>query len=217
MKKFNWVFIITFGRSGSTLLQGVINSIPGYEVKGENNFILLPLFRAAMRLKTTRYKFGYHETHPIDSWYGSHDVDLDGFSRQIVSAFVDTVVRPGGNAHVGGFKEIRYHELQENEIEEFMIFMTRYFNNPCFVYNERNIEDTSKSSFWNRVDDPQKSINRSLQHMKKMYELARDRSYWVNYDEYVKDPAQLEGLFSFLNEPFDLDQIQKVMNIKHSY
>src|SRR5688572_1085508 len=31
------LFIVTYGRSGSTLLQGVLNSIPGYLIRGEND------------------------------------------------------------------------------------------------------------------------------------------------------------------------------------
>lgn len=217
MAKFNWLFIITYGRSGSTLLQGILNSINGYDIRGENNFILLLLFRSAMLLKSAQKKIGRQEKSSKDPWYGIENVNVNGFSEEIVSAFIKNTLKPTRHTRVAGFKEIRYQLLQEHEIEDFISFMVTYFDNPCFIFNERNIEDTSISSFWNTVDNPKKIINKALENMKQMYSLLQDRSYWVNYDEYTKNPAQLEGLFAFLDEPFDLDQIQKIMNIKHSY
>ena len=38
-----YLFVLTYGRSGSTLLQGILNSIPGYLVRGENRQILFHL------------------------------------------------------------------------------------------------------------------------------------------------------------------------------
>jgi hypothetical protein len=32
-----YVFVMTYGRSGSTLLMGLLNTIPGYLVRGEND------------------------------------------------------------------------------------------------------------------------------------------------------------------------------------
>ena len=31
-----YVFVMTYGRSGSTLVQGLLNAIPGYLIRGEN-------------------------------------------------------------------------------------------------------------------------------------------------------------------------------------
>src|SRR3954464_1127587 len=41
-----FVFVVTYGRSGSTLVQGLLNALPGTLVRGENNFYILPLFQA---------------------------------------------------------------------------------------------------------------------------------------------------------------------------
>ena len=32
---FGYLFVVTYGRSGSTLLMGLLNSIPGYLIRGE--------------------------------------------------------------------------------------------------------------------------------------------------------------------------------------
>ena len=44
-----YVFVMTYGRSGSTLLMGLLNTIPGYLVRGENDDAL-------------RYLYDFHRT-----------------------------------------------------------------------------------------------------------------------------------------------------------
>jgi len=217
MAKYNWVFIVTYGRSGFTLLQGILNSIDRYHIKGENNSVIHHLFWAARRLKAAYHEHGIYQTDCTNPWYGIENVDIEKFHREPVSAFIKNVIKPDKDDRTNGFKEIRYHELHENEIKDFTLFLTKYFDNPCFIFNERDILNTSKSAFWKNHDNPKNAINKSLDNMKKMYSLLKDFSYWVNYDEYVRDPMQLEGLFKFLDEPFDIHKIRKVMAIKHSY
>ena len=38
------VFVMTYGRSGSTLLMGLLNSIPGYLIRGENRHAMRHLY-----------------------------------------------------------------------------------------------------------------------------------------------------------------------------
>lgn len=40
-----YLFVVTYGRSGSTLVQGLLNSIPGYLIRGENRGVLYRLYQ----------------------------------------------------------------------------------------------------------------------------------------------------------------------------
>lgn len=48
------VFIVTYGRSGSTLLQSVVQSIRGAHFTGENFLALLPLMNTVRRVQGAR-------------------------------------------------------------------------------------------------------------------------------------------------------------------
>ena len=37
------LFVVTYGRAGSTLLQNMLNALPGVTLRGENNNLLAPL------------------------------------------------------------------------------------------------------------------------------------------------------------------------------
>ena len=48
-RRYNFVFIFTYGRSGSTLLMGLLNSLPHYCIRGENNNLLHRLYPVLRR------------------------------------------------------------------------------------------------------------------------------------------------------------------------
>src|SRR5436190_1068738 len=105
-----FVFIVTYGRSGSTLLQRVLQTIPDSCIRGENNAVLYPLFQAWRKLSVAKTKYGMKRTFPKHPWWGIDRVKEDVFARRIAQVFVDTVIRPPSGVRLLGFKEIRYHE-----------------------------------------------------------------------------------------------------------
>ena len=50
---YRYVFVVSYGRSGSTLLQSAINSTPGTQLRGENCNILYSLYRAVASAELT--------------------------------------------------------------------------------------------------------------------------------------------------------------------
>lgn len=48
--RYNHILIITYGRSGSTLIQGILNAIPGVRVFGENGNVFFDLYKTFKKL-----------------------------------------------------------------------------------------------------------------------------------------------------------------------
>src|SRR5699024_1079660 len=102
-----FLFIVTYGRSGSTLLQGILNSIDGYQIRGENGNIPYHIYkycRTAELQKAKRPK----ATSPDAPWYGIADYDSEEARTSARTFIVDTVLHPRPSARVVGFKEIRW-------------------------------------------------------------------------------------------------------------
>ena len=106
-----YVFIVTYGRSGSTLVQKILNSIPGYCVRGENNnglFYIYQVWREMTQARAIvalrRQKRQSESDHP---WYGAELIEPDAFGHALRRTFVDEVLRPPKGTRVAGFKEIR--------------------------------------------------------------------------------------------------------------
>ena len=211
-----YVFIVTYGRSGSTLLQNVLNHIDGYCIRGENNNTLAGLARAwdavnrsEVMDKLRRNKAATGASHP---WHGAEVIDPDHYGRVLADAFVGEVLRPGPKTRVAGFKEIRYHS-QPEFFTRYMTFIQRVFPNARFVFNTRDHTAVARSGWWAR-QDPQE-VSAVLTRAEQLYEscAARfpHRSIRLCYDDYNGNPEGLRPLFDFLGEPFDGDMVAHVL------
>lgn len=214
-----YVFLVTYGRSGSTLLQTVLQSIDGYFFRGENNNVILPMFRAFKRIHSARFKHGLKEKHPSLPWYGADEFDPASFGQKLADLFIEEVIRAPRGKRVVGFKEIRFHEAEE-EFEELLDFMARFFAPAKFIFNTRNWEDVAKSAWWASMDTGKvRGIVENCDAIYKAYQEAHPtQCITLKYEEYKGQPENLRGLFDFLGENFDLDRMQAILghHLPHS-
>ena len=91
----SYLFVVTYGRSGSTLLQGILSSVPGVMIRGENGGVVGHLFRFHDTARTHRDRLarpgGLPPSHP---WWG-----IDGYPdaaalRNMRRLLLETVLRP---------------------------------------------------------------------------------------------------------------------------
>jgi len=214
-RDLGFVFVVAYGRSGSTLVQGLLSSIPGYLVRGENGDACYSLYRFHRGLEEARAT--QTKKRPLrarDPWFG-----IDGYPREealtrIRELILSTVLRPRAGTRVVGFKEIRWwHE----DWRDYLAFLREVFPGARFVINTRNHRDVSASKWWADNEDAPAMLDRLDTMLDEMAEELAQDCYRVRYDEFVEDPGVLRGLFDWLGEPFDLAAVREVMDRKHSY
>jgi LPS sulfotransferase NodH len=220
LARYPFVFIITYGRSGSTLLMGLLNSLDGYHIRGENYHALLFIFRAIERLRLARCQWA-EENSPEHPWYGAHLIDPDLFERACTDAFFRAVLRPPSGARCCGFKEIRYTNAQipDDEFPKFLDFLSRAFPGSAFIFNFRDMEATARSGWW--TDYSRRGVIRRLnnaqQRMRSYAEAKPERTFCFSYDRLLSDALHFAELCEFLGEHFDAAQVKLVMSRQHSY
>ena len=214
-RKLDFVFIVAYGRSGSTLLQGVLNSTPGFLIRGENRDALRHLFVfhqtcSKERARVRQARRALDSTHPF---YG-----IDGFPpktslKDIRRLAIDTVLRPTPETRVSGFKEIRWYK---SDLLDYVQFLRQVFPGARFVINTRDHADVVRSKWWADLEDPAGELARIERGFDRLEAELGDAAYRVHYDDYVRDPDALAGLFSWLDEQFVTDRIAAVYSIRHS-
>lgn len=214
MTQVDHVFVMTYGRSGSTLLMGILNSIPGWLIRGEN--------RHAMRHLYDFHRSGLAErarvdpdraSQPTHPWFGIQDFPEEASLAHIRGLAEATLLRPEPSTRVTGYKEIRWYDA---DLPDYVQFLQQVFPGARFVLNTRRLEDVAASNYWTHKDDPLGQVRAIEDKMLAAAEVLGDAVHRVHYDDYVADPEVLRGLFDWLGEDFDRASIEAVLSTPHS-
>lgn len=212
-RALGYVFVMTYGRSGSTLLAGVLNTIPGYLIRGENRDALHHLFLFHQTLMAERRRVPHEQqldaTHP---YFGIGGYPPRRALVRIRRLVLDTVLRPEPDTRVTGFKEIRWYHP---DLEEYVAWLREVFPGARFVLNTRNHGDVLRSRWWARGDHAESLQDIEVRLRALVAELGA-AAYHVHYDDYVADPTRLRDLFSWLGEDFDEAAVSATMAVRHS-
>lgn len=207
------VFIITYGRTGSTLLQNLLMTIPECVVRGENHNIMENIWNSARRARMARKTWkeaGVHATHP---WYGADQIRPVLLASKMIDGFVDHVLAPPADARWFGFKEIRYDSYGER-LPEVLNFMKYHFKNPIFVFNTRRIEDVAKSAWWKewKYENVEKMVSNMDRRFSAYHADHPENTFMTSFEEFSTNPQALRPLFEKMGETLDEDKISAVLS-----
>jgi sulfotransferase family protein len=214
-RDLGYLFIITYGRSGSTLLQGILDSIPGYLIRGENRNAVFKLFEFQRVILTEKNSADRGDrSSPRSSWYGLEEYDADVALAGMRALVLTSLLRPEPDTRVIGFKEIRWYSAHWRE---YLLFLQQLFPGARFIINTRDNETVLQSKWWTQFKTARADLERYEKQLAEMTEFLGDAVYRLHYDEWVADPDTLAGLYAWLGEPFDRAAIDEVMAVRHSY
>lgn len=206
--ELKYVFVVTYGRSGSTLIQGLLNSLPRVLVRGENGLYVLHLYRACARAMAFRDQHVNHRSRQVSSaFYGLRSVQERRFVRSARTLVTSTLLGPVGRDQVDviGFKEVLWHEVQPDETEGFFAFLDSAFPGARYVLNQRTHEQVASSGFWQRREEDE--VFAALQRVEEIQAYLResrpDRVLDTRYElvtstDHETSEAQLRALAEFV-------------------
>lgn len=211
-----FVFIITYGRSGSTLVQKILQSIPGYFIRGENKNTLYELFGAYEAAMETRYVHGKKEHEHEAPWFGAHDIVPERFATKMAALFVEEILQPPLDARVVGFKEIRFPDIPDEKFEPYLNFLHRYFPGCKFIFNSRRWRDVAQSGWWKTMDPAlvEKLVKSCDARFAAYMNAYPGRGVQLHYEEITEDVSAIKALFDFLGEPMDAPLIDEIITTK---
>lgn len=212
----DYLFMLTYGRSGSTLLLGILNTIPGYLIRGENREAVYHLYRYHRTCVAEVARVARPDgdllpvTHPF---FGIDAFPAERSLEHVRLMVTDTLLRPEPDTRVTGFKEIRWYQ---DDLADFVAFLAQAFPGARFLVNTRDHEAVLASKFW-RSKPRDGRLERAENAILAVADSLGDAAFRVHYDDYVADPTRLRALFDWLGEPFDEAAVREVMSVRHSY
>lgn len=220
---FKHVLIITYGRTGSTLLQGLLNTIDGCIVRGENLNFCLGLYHSYQSLQVLIQEKPT-DTESTQAFFGAHLVNEESFlydARNLLKRQLSI----SSDTKTWGFKEIRY--TPETNLKDihgkydlggYLSFLEKLLPNCAFVFLTRKHSDVIDSAFWK-----EKNVEKALswitdfEKQAMQWSLKKSNCIWIDYENIKQVSAGLKQLFDFLGAEFDPETVKKTLSTEHSY
>jgi len=225
-----YVFLVTYGRSGSTLMSNYLNSFPGYCIRGENNNVIHHLCSAILSLDGVNFTHRresnskpFEERRPAmqrimgtprDPWYGAELVDPARFAKTIFDGFVREVLSLPKKTRVAGFKEIKWAN-NLGRLRSDLDLISKYFPKTRFIFQTREAGAVAKSGWW--AKRPPESVKRYIANADAAfldYAKGNESCIHIKYEDLIEGEPTLRRLAAFLGEDFCSDTAQRVLDEK---
>lgn len=227
-----YVFVSTYGRSGSTILMKLLNAIPGACIRGENNGALPQLIQAVLAIQHENNYLMRREQHlkepafrdsywqgflgtPEDPWYGIEGVNIEQFGRYLLEGFVRYTLRPPTGVTYLGLKDIHFYEF-ERHFDSILDSIAHFFPNCKFVFLTRDLDEVAKSGWWAKWDT--KVVKEKLSRADELFceysKKSPNNSFLIDYASFRDGPSGVKGLLEFLGAQLPDEVIIEVLSKK---
>ena len=219
-KDYEFILICATGRSGSTTLQQIINTIPESNICGENHGAINHLlefyksikvtFKNSYNKKTKKMKtYDYLQKHKIKpSWYNIFN--FNKIKNNIKYTIVQMLIENNKNQIIG-FKEIRYDNEKINLIKEFKELFP---NTKVIVHYRNNISEQLKSKKKSQYKAKKLGYNFFEKYNNELSKFAKENKdfcYESTFED-LFDKNKVHNIFKFLNKDFNLNEYNKIIN-----
>lgn len=226
--RHNYVFVVTYGRSGSTLAQGMLNALPRTLVRGENGFFIWHLYQAARDAGRFREQYQRPRTRLATSaFFGIQHLTARRFARAANQLMTSLLIGSDAAADFDriGFKEVRWHLVEPEETEAFFAWLDEVFPGAKYVLNTRDVDQVVGSGYWQQWDADERTaaIQRAIDIQDHLRKTRPDRVYENRYeiitgDDHDASDAALRGLAEFVVGSCDdalLETLRETLKVGH--
>jgi hypothetical protein len=215
---YKFILICGTGRSGSTTLQRIINTIPNTNITGENFGAINNLLECYENLKNTEnipkninnefMTYEECEKQKIKPcWYNCYDINT--IKSNIQNSIINILDNKQNN-NIIGFKEIRYF----NKLHLLDTFIELFPNTKIILNYRENIVSQCKSGWWD--EDSEQHILSYNNQMIHYYKTHDKNSYLLTFEN-LFNINKIRELFLFLEEQeqFNKDKYNYIINNKN--
>ena len=216
------VLICATGRSGSTTMQRIINSIPNSNICGENFGAINSLLEFYKRIKTTTFDFVPGHLRPASyddiiskdvkpSWYNSYNFQQ---TVSMIKILIASLFKNKEATTIWGFKEIRY---DNGDIKYLKEFKELFPQTKVIIQVRGNIAAQSQSSWLKKEKNAIQYLNKLNNEFYNFYNQNKEWCYFTTFEK-MFDMENIKKIFEFIDcsQYYDQSKIKQILdnNIK---
>jgi hypothetical protein len=216
------VLICATGRSGSTTMQRIINSVPNSNICGENFGAINSLLEFYKRIKTTTFDFVPGHLRPASyediiskdvkpSWYNSYNFQQ---TVSMIKILIASLFKNKEATNVWGFKEIRY---DNGDIKYLKEFKELFPQTKVIIQVRGNIAAQSQSSWLKKDKNAIQYLNTLNNEFYNFYNHNKEWCYFTTFEK-MFDMENIKKIFEFIDcsQYYNQSKIKEILdnNIK---
>lgn len=212
------VLICATGRSGSTTMQRILNTIPDSNICGENFAAINSLLEFYRRIKKSTmdnipghlkpFTYDYLIKNNVKpSWYNSYN-----YSNivHMIKIMIINMFKKSESTNLWGFKEIRY---DSGNIQYIKDFKELFPQTKVIIHIRENLNLQSKSGWFK---DDRDSLQFLKKTTKELINFALENKEWCYLSSFERmfDMNNVKNIFTFIEsgEKYDEKKIKEVLN-----
>jgi hypothetical protein len=216
------VLICATGRSGSTTMQRIINSVPNSNICGENFGAINSLLEFYKRIKTTTFDFVPGHLRPASyediiskdvkpSWYNSYNFQQ---TVSMIKILIASLFKNKEATNMWGFKEIRY---DNGDIKYLKEFKELFPQTKVIIQIRGNIAAQAQSSWLKKDRNAVQYLNTLNNEFYNFYNHNKEWCYFTTFEK-MFDMENIKKIFEFIDcsQYYDQNKIKQILdnNIK---
>jgi len=216
------VLICATGRSGSTTMQRIINSVPNSNICGENFGAINSLLEFYKRIKTTTFDYVPGHLRPASyediiskdvkpSWYNSYNFQQ---TVSMIKILIASLFKNTSATNMWGFKEIRY---DNGDIKYLKEFKELFPQTKVIIQIRGNIAAQSQSSWLKKDRNAVQYLNALNNEFYNFYNQNKEWCYFTTFEK-MFDMENIKKIFEFIDcsQYYDHSKIKQILdnNIK---
>lgn len=196
------VLLCCVGRSGSTTLQRILNTIPNSNICGENYGAVFDILRFYRNIKRTTFDQVVGGKKPVSydflieknvkpAWYNSYNYDE---VVNMIKFLIMRLFKKNGETTLWGFKEIRWDHTNMDLINEFK----ELFPQAKVVFLIRqNIVKQSRSGWFKNDGDAINIINKQNKVLINYHNAHKEFTHFMTFER-MFNKAHVIDMFNFI-------------------
>ena len=212
------VLICATGRSGSTTMQRILNTIPNSNICGENAGAINSLldFYRKLKYSSTNYVPGHFTPASYEdivsknvkpAWYNSYNYNQ---MIHLIKMTIVNMFKKNNDNDLWGFKEIRYDEGKINYIKDFK----ELFPQTKVVIQIRENITAQSNSGWHKND--KNAIPFLKKTTQELIDFALKNKEWCYLTSFERmfNKNNIKNIFNFIGygEKYDETKITEILN-----
>jgi len=215
-----YICIVTHARSGGTVLQRIMQSMPNTVFRGENEGAVVDMCNLLFKIQYLQkygeknFKQNFNDTKsPL---YGANFIKFDSMIESFRRVFIDEILCVPRGVDYAGWKEHWFdpsHHGSDNIKKQFEI-LKMLFPGIKIIFNIRNPHDSSQSATLKNIKNSYDMINNYNNFYTKVHQdnFFNNNSILLKHEDWRGNPAYLYDQLSGFDLPVDLEKIKIILS-----